>query len=96
MKIFGRDIIREVAREYRLRPDDITGRSRSSIFVKARIEAIHRLKAAGFNRCQTARLLNRDHTTILHHLNEKRREKSLARARRHHERRKAARQGIAA
>lgn len=48
--------------------DDVLGESRAHINVKARKHAIRALWAQGYSTVQIGRRMQRDHTTILHHV----------------------------
>lgn len=63
----GAWVIAQVCRERRLAPAQLTGQSRSPDFVDARMRVAVILKRdRGWSLPRIGRLLNRDHTTILH------------------------------
>lgn len=68
MRPLARPIIREVARRRGLSVADVTGKSRLQEHVEARLEIIARLRAIDLNLSHIARLLNRDRSTIAHHV----------------------------
>jgi len=63
----GREIIREVMREHMLCADDFFGTLRHRHLVKARRTAALRLRDAGYSCTQVARMLKRNHTTVLNY-----------------------------
>jgi intein/homing endonuclease len=64
----GREVIKEVMREHMLCEEDFFGTLRHQHLVKARRTAALRLRDIGYSCTQTARLLKRNHTTILNYL----------------------------
>lgn len=80
-KIFGRDIIREVAHKVGIPVTDILGKSQRAHLVDARIEIICRLKDLKFSNSQIGRLLQRNRSTIAYHTNLALRTRSNNRAR---------------
>ena len=65
------DLIRTIAQEYGIEPEELMGKSRSTWLVKARGEAYGILKKMGMSSPDIGRIFTRDHTTILHHLKKK-------------------------
>lgn len=65
----GGPILGEVAKEYGFTVQALRGRDRHQELVEARHVAIKRLYDAGLNVAETGRIMNRDHSTILYHLN---------------------------
>lgn len=65
----GKRILREVAAEARRSTKELTGTYRDSDLVALRLEFIYRARAAGLGSVTMGRVLNRDHTTILYHIN---------------------------
>ncbi|RZN30469.1 helix-turn-helix domain-containing protein [Bradyrhizobium sp. Leo121] len=64
-----RAIIESVATEFTVPVERITEKCRSPRVVRARIEAVRRIKASGkYSTHQIAAMLNHDHTTILFYL----------------------------
>lgn len=82
MKVLGRDILKQVAGERGLSVEDVTGKSKRKELLLARLEIIARLRAAGFGIARMGRLLNRNHSTISHHVYPAYRARNMARARR--------------
>ena len=67
-------ILHAVARKHGLDPDDIMGRSRRRIVIEARFEVFYRLRVElAFSYIKIAKLMKKDHTTILHGVNKLRR-----------------------
>lgn len=64
----GREIIKQVMREHMLGAEDFFGTLRHQHLVKARRVAARRLRDAGYSCTQTARMLKRNHTTVLNYL----------------------------
>lgn len=64
----GREIIARIAKLHDVEPDDITGPSRASEICEARFCVMRELRAKGWSTPRIGRLLNRDHTTIVHGL----------------------------
>lgn len=67
----GRQIIAQVAKLHDLTPDIITGPSRLSDHCAARFQVMHELDAKGMSASAIGRILNRDHSTVLHGLRRK-------------------------
>lgn len=65
----GGPILGEVAEEYGFTVQEIRGRDRHQYVMEARHVAINRLYAAGLDVMDIGRLVNRNHSTILYHLN---------------------------
>jgi len=64
---FWNDKVNAVADIYHVKPEEITGRSRKMMLVDARWVCAKALRAKGrLSFPQIARILNRDHTTIVH------------------------------
>lgn len=82
MKVFGRDIVREVARQRGLTAHEIISRCRKPPFIAARLEVIARLRALDFPIAKIARLVRRDPSTVFHHTKPGYRERAIARANR--------------
>jgi DNA-binding transcriptional MerR regulator len=82
MKVFGRDILREVAQQRGLTTQEIIGRSKKPPFIAARLEVIARLRALDFPISKIARLVQRDHSTVFHHIKPGYRERAIERANR--------------
>lgn len=61
-------IIRTVARAYDLQPADIVGPDRSALVVEARRVVIRLLADAGYGPMSIGRVVQRDHSTVTHHL----------------------------
>jgi chromosomal replication initiator protein len=61
-------VLENIAEEYGVSVEEITGPRRSPYIYNARIAAIRDLKSIGMSSVEIGRLLNRDHTTILHAL----------------------------
>lgn len=68
MTPLARDIINEVAQEFRLEPARILGRTRISQYMHARIAIARRLFDNGYTMGRIAKVLNRDRTTVLFYL----------------------------
>lgn len=64
----GREIIKDVLREHMLHADDFFGTLRHRHLVKARRAAALRLRDAGYSCTQSARMMKRNHTTVLNYL----------------------------
>lgn len=64
----GAQIIKSVLRSHRLHQDDFFGPCRMPHLVEARRDAARQLVAAGFPPTFAARLLKRNHTTVLYYL----------------------------
>jgi hypothetical protein len=60
-------IIKAVLQTHRLHKDDFFGPYRWSYLIEARMDAANRLRAAGFSVNQIARIMKRNHTTILNY-----------------------------
>lgn len=54
------------AREYEVSAQDILGESRTRSIAQARQVVFYRLHTSGFSLSQIGRLLQRDHSTVLH------------------------------
>jgi len=65
----GGPMLGEVAKEYGITIQELRGPNREQPLVEARVAAIKRLYGAGLSVAETGRLVNRDHSTILYHLN---------------------------
>lgn len=74
----SREIIRAVAARHKLQPHDILGPDRFGHFVEARRETMIRLREAGYSYPQIGKFLNRDHTTVVFHVNSVTRERKLS------------------
>ena len=61
-------VIGAVARAYNLQPADIVGRSRHALVVEARRVVIGLLADAGYGPMSIGRMVQRDHSTVTHHL----------------------------
>lgn len=61
-----RRIVRQVASEYNVSPDDILGPCRERVFVVARQEAMRRASDEGLSLVRIGNAMRRDHTTVLH------------------------------
>lgn len=91
MKVFGKDIIRQVARDHHgVTFDEIVSRSKAKAIMAARLDAIARLRANNFSVSAIGRLLNRDPSTITHHIYPGYRQRKLAWNRRWHIKRQEA------
>jgi IS30 family transposase len=64
----GHEIIKTVAAEHRLHIDDMLGRCRVDYLVAARRDAAIRLRGANFPIPQIAKMLKRDHSTIINYI----------------------------
>lgn len=64
----GREIIARVAKLHDLTAEDITGPSRLAEHCEARFHVTRELRASGRSVSAIGRMLNRDHTTIVHGL----------------------------
>lgn len=60
--------LRETAKRHGMSVDAIKGHSREPRFVKARHEVMVALRDEGFSLPRIGRILNRDHTTVMHGL----------------------------
>lgn len=60
----GKDIIKEVLRQRRVKPEEFFGATHLADVVAARRIAARRLSAAGFRVCAIARLMKRNHSTV--------------------------------
>lgn len=69
----GKAIIKDVLLDRDLTADEFFGRSAVREIVRARVEAIQRMNAAGMTNAAIARLMRRDHTTISYWLRADRR-----------------------
>ena len=58
-------ILRDVAAEYEVSPEDVTGPSRAACLVEVRDEVVRRAAAAGISDERIGRVLNRDRSTIM-------------------------------
>ena len=63
----GKQIISAVLLDHGLHPDDFFGYARDQHLIKARRECAERLSAAGYNASEIARMMKRNHTTILNY-----------------------------
>jgi len=63
----GKQIISAVLLDHGLHPDDFFGYARDQHLIKARMECAERLSAAGYNASEIARMMKRNHTTILNY-----------------------------
>ena len=61
-------ILEEAAGRWNTPVDELTGRSRNRMVVRARIRASKKLYAVGYNKSEIGRMLRRDHSTIIHYL----------------------------
>ena len=61
-------IQREIATRHGMTVDAMKGHSREARFAKARWEVMVALRDEGFSMPRIGRILNRDHTTVLHGL----------------------------
>lgn len=91
MKIFARDIVKQVAQERGLTVEQIVSRNKAPALLGARLEAIARLRALNFTMAHIARALERDPSTIYHHTNPRRRMRAIRRATRWYDRIRAER-----
>lgn len=66
--VSGRQIIERVARLHSLTPADISGPSRLAAHCAARWQVMRELRDKGLSTPAIGRILNRDHSTILHGL----------------------------
>ena len=65
----GRSILADVAEAHGLTVAQVVGERRTQRFVRARVEVINRIdRELGWSTSRIAQLLNRDHTTVVHHL----------------------------
>ena len=64
----GREIIARVAKLHDVDPDDITGPSRHAELCEARFCIMRELRDKGWSTPRIGRLLNRDHSTVVHGL----------------------------
>lgn len=64
-----RKIIRDVALQHGVAPDEIRGRGRTGELMEARIEAAKQLRLAGFSLVRIGQLLRRDRTVVRYYLN---------------------------
>ena len=62
-------LITQVCREFGITPEQLRGYSREKKFVKARKRFIWLAYKRGWSSTQTGRVLNRDHSSILYHIN---------------------------
>lgn len=58
----------EIARQYGLELEDIQGPTRTKLLVQARINIIKTLRKRGLSLNAIGWTINRNHTTVLHHL----------------------------
>jgi Bacterial dnaA protein helix-turn-helix len=63
----ARTILTSVAEKYRIRFEDILGPRRKVLFVRARIECAVLMRGLGYTTPKIGRVLNRDHTSVLHY-----------------------------
>lgn len=68
-RYLGRQMLEDIAREHRAAVRDILGRYREPQFVALRVEFMRRAHAAGMGSITIGKLLRRNHTTVLYHLN---------------------------
>lgn len=61
-------IIRQVAARYGIAADQITGNARCSKLLHPRREVMAILQKSGLSASHIGRIMNRDHTTVLHHI----------------------------
>lgn len=80
MKIFGKDILRQVAADHDLTIEEIVGKKKTKKVLAARLDAISRLREMNFTIAQISRLVHRDHSTICHHIYPEYRVRAIARA----------------
>lgn len=75
-------IVLTVCREHRVRPDEFFSRRTDRKFVRCRVEAIKRLREAGFSQAGIARMVRREYSTVRYWLHpeyrERRRERCSA------------------
>lgn len=64
----SRSVLQTVAARHKLQISDILGRDRFAHFLDARREAIRELATAGLTLTTIARVMGRDRSTIVHHL----------------------------
>ncbi|MBL9070431.1 MAG: hypothetical protein JNM03_10620 [Sphingopyxis sp.] len=64
----GREIIARVAKLHDIEPEDITGSSRARLHCEARWQVMRELRAKGLSNPRIGRLLNRDHSSVMHGL----------------------------
>jgi chromosomal replication initiator protein len=62
-------MINAITQKHRLTLDDILGPSRRKIFVGVRRKCILALREEGYSTTEIGRIMNRDHSTIVHALN---------------------------
>ncbi len=72
-----RATIQRVCFECEVTPFDLLGKDRRPMFVKAREAVIARLDADGYSSQEIGRFLQRDHSTVLYHLNGRRQRRDL-------------------
>lgn len=63
-------IIKDTAGKYRLTSEQLIGHSRFKELVLARHEAFYLLQRKGLSTPQIGRLMNRDHSTVIHGIRE--------------------------
>lgn len=64
----GRQIIARIAKLHDVDPEDIVGPSRTPELCEARFCIMRELRTKGWSTPRIGRLLNRDHSTVLHGL----------------------------
>jgi chromosomal replication initiation ATPase DnaA len=62
------EILEEVTKNYSCTVQQLRSRQRASNLVKARRRVSRRLRQHGMSYPKIGRVLNKDHTTIMHHL----------------------------
>lgn len=82
-KIFGHDVLKQVAKDHKTSVSALRGQQKFPWLVAARRDAIARLLAAEFPVAKIARVMNRDHSTICHHMYPQYRVRKAAWARRY-------------
>jgi len=71
MTPLAHQIIQDVAAAWGVNPELVAGKCRRKRLVCARIDAVKRMKAAGYSPTKIGRQLGQDHTTILFYLGRK-------------------------
>ena len=62
------DMLRAVCLEFGITRDQLVGRSKQQHFIAARRKFCHDSRAAGLSIGRIAQILERDHSTVVHHL----------------------------
>jgi DNA-binding transcriptional ArsR family regulator len=70
-------IIKDAASAYQIHPREILGRSQAPKTNRARVVVMERLRKLGFSLSEIARIVNREHTTVSHHLAKARSQRQL-------------------